>query len=91
MMPIPVHICSFTTLDDIPKKKRGDDIEVGRVLARAGRFSCFDLDESTRLASAVMRLGRIGWFEFDPNAEGYPWTLATVTPEGRAALGLETP
>ncbi len=87
-MPYRVYVDSFSALDDVPRKNHSDPIEVGRVLARVGRFSVFEATENQRLAGTIEHLGSNGWFDYEP--EGYPWTRATVTNAGRQALGLET-
>lgn len=83
-LPRGAHLCRFSSLDDVPKRRRGDHMAVGMALLAAGRFSTFEVDGS--LAGALRDLERRGWFVFDSKSVGYPWTLALATDAGRAAL-----
>lgn len=77
------HIGRFSALDDLPRKMRGDGLEVLRLLAEVGRFSCFEVDGP--LARSLEQIKRHGWAVFDTSV-GYPWTTVTVTDAGRAVL-----
>jgi hypothetical protein len=76
------HLCRFSALDDLPMKLRSDGLEVLRLLAEVGRFSCFEVDN--QLASSLQQIKRHDWAKFDK--VGYPWTTVTLTDAGRAAL-----
>ena len=79
-----VHICYFSALDDIPKKKHGDWRFVLAILAKVGRFSVFEATESRKLANTLMFLEREGMISSETFA--YPWVKVTITPKGQAAL-----
>ncbi len=85
-----VHMC-FTTsgLDELPRREQRDMHAVARTLAKAGRFSVFEATANQTIARTMTSLATSGWFEFDPKAQGYPWTVVKLTDAGRAALKLE--
>ena len=75
-----IHVCRFSTLDDIPKSYRGErykDAVVGQ-LRKSGKFSCFEVD--ARLARALDTLSHEGRIEYIHNDAQYPfpWTGVKV-------------
>ena len=82
-----VIVDCFTSLHDLTRKQQKDPITVGRALAKAGRFSIFDATENDGIAYTMGFISRQGWFDFDTSC-GYPWTKVSITPAGRAALGI---
>ena len=85
-----VHICTFTVgIDELPRRKQRDPLEVARVLAQHGRFSVFEATANQDIARTMDKLMRNGWFVSDAEASSYPWTHVTLTDAGRAALGME--
>ncbi len=93
-----IFIDTFTCLDELKGRDRGDPEKILAVLAETGRFSCFDVDR--RMAKAMTWLcNESGWITTenyetvkDPDGYGshkrdlYPWTLVALTDAGRAAL-----
>ena len=79
-----LHICSFSALKDLPKKHHGSDRHILAAINNAGRFSCFEVTETQKLARTVTRLVREG--KIETTDLGYPWTGAKLTEAGRAAL-----
>lgn len=79
-----IFIDCFSSLDDVPYKKRSDALVVLRALGVAGRFSCFEVDG--RLAKALCEIERQRWAEFDVTSVEYPWTKVALTEVGRAAI-----
>lgn len=75
----------FSSLDDIPRKQRGDACVVLGALRKARRFSCFEVDGS--LGGALDEIQRRGWAVFDSTSVGYPWVKVEVTAEGQRVLG----
>lgn len=94
---------SFSSLDELRGAHRRDPKAILAVLAKVGRFSCFDVDQ--RMAKAMTwLLNQSGWVTTrnrervrDPDGCGwqehdlYPWTYCEVTPLGRLALVGITP
>lgn len=81
-----VHFCSFSALDDLPKKLHRDEVAVCRALVAAGRFSIFEVcdPKAPRLSSAVSDLidrGRI-----TTTRATFPWTNVELTDAGREWL-----
>jgi hypothetical protein len=88
----------FSTLDDLRGRNRSDPLKILAVLEKAGRFSCFEVDN--RMAGAMTWLcNSSGWIECqndevvkDKDGYGtstrslYPWTLVKLTAAGKAAL-----
>jgi len=86
-MSTHVVVCSFTTLESIPARKRGNDRTVLAVLKEVGRFSVFDATGDIRLSRTLDRLGRNGMIRM--TSEPFPWIRAEITEAGEALL--ETP
>lgn len=85
-----VHVCILSVgLDDLTRKQQRDKRIVAGVLARAGRYSVFEATDNDTIAGTMDALVRSGWFVFDPDAFGYPWTKVTLTEAGAAALSYE--
>ena len=82
-----VQVCVFSALDDVPKKLRGDARTVLAVLARAKRFSEFEVDGP--LGAALEDLIRRKLITTDHERHGYPWTAVDLTDAGRAMLAKE--
>ena len=66
-----VHVCSFTSLDAVPKKKHGDKEAVYAALRRAGRYSCFEMNGT--LWGSIEQLVSEGRITLDGTTP-YPWT-----------------
>jgi hypothetical protein len=79
-----IHVCSFSSLDDLPKKLHGSKRHVLGILARKRRFSCFEASDSISLGRTITRLIRKG--KIETTDLGYPWTGVELTNAGRAAL-----
>jgi hypothetical protein len=88
-MPGGIHICCFSTaLDEMPRKKQADLTEVLKVLAVAGKFSCFEASANPAIAKTMTRICQEGFVETDISC-GFPWTRVTLTEKGKlAAEGL---
>lgn len=93
-----VFFDSFSSLDDLKGKQRCDPVAILAVLAKAGRFCCFEVDQAMAKPMTWL-LNKSGWVttrldEIVPDADGfgstkrstYPWTYCEVTPLGRLAL-----
>lgn len=80
-----VFVDCFSSLDDVPRKKRSDGLAVLAVLAVAKKFSCFEVDRP--LAHALAEIKQRKWAIFDVETIGYPWTKVIITASGREALG----
>ena len=91
-------IDSFSSLDELNGNARRDPLAILRVLAKTGRFSCFEIDQ-TMAKPITWLLNKSGWVtttldEEVRDADGfgstrqttYPWTYCEVTPLGRLAL-----
>jgi len=70
-----VHVCSFSALDDLPKKLHGNDAAVLDALRRAGRFSAFEV--TPELGRTLDRLRAIGRIVYGKGG-AYPWATVTV-------------
>jgi len=95
-----IHIDRFSAvLDDLTRKQQSDHIEVLRVLARTGRFSCFEASENMVIARTMTRLLHKGCTTVDANgkktAHGlllkrtggeYPWTTCELTEAGKRLI-----
>lgn len=79
-----VHICSFSALDDIPKRKHRDRRVVLAALKKAGRFSGFEVTETQALARSVTALQDEGLIVTTPLQ--FPWSKVEVTAKGEAFL-----
>lgn len=87
-MTYPVRICFFTVgIEDMPTRKQRNPYDVARVLARHGRFSVFEATDNEVIAATMDWLHASGWFDFDTESCGYPWTKVALTEAGRTALG----
>ena len=80
------HVCRFSSLDDLPKKMRGNPQAVAEAALRAGRFSVFEMEG--KLAGIMTALFHsLAWLERDPTKpDRYPWTYVRLTDKGRIAL-----
>ncbi len=75
-------------LMDEPKRLQRDPIHVGKVIAKAGRYSAFDATATPELAKTMDFIVREGWFKSDVESSVYPWVAVTLTDKGKEALGL---
>jgi hypothetical protein len=82
--PEVVHVCTFTLLDELPSKRRGDVRAVLAALAEAKRFSVFEATSDGRLARSLEKVHDAGWIRYVPM--GFPWTGVELTDLGRAVL-----
>jgi hypothetical protein len=89
-------------LDEMKRKDQRDPLKVLTVLARTGRFSCFEASENADIAktmTALMRGPLIESYVPDsyrgkpepggavaPDQSTYPWTFVRLTEAGKAAL-----
>lgn len=89
-------------LDDMPRKDQRSQIKVLRVLARTGKFSCFEASENQVIAGTVTALMHGPWIEryvpdsykgkpepggaVAPDQDTYPWTFVRLTDAGREVL-----
>ena len=93
-------ICSFSSgLDDLPRKKQNDAVEVLKVLKASGRFSVFEATANDVIARMMYRLIHKGYsvirdgvrtdygllIETD-NTCGFPWTNVKLTEAGERLL-----
>lgn len=78
-----MHICSFSSLDELPKKDCGDPVKVLRVLAKAGRFSTFEINGKL-CHTMTWLLNDSGWVK-DIGGD-YPWTNVELTELGKAQI-----
>lgn len=87
-------------LDDLTQKQQADHIEVLRVLARTGRFSCFEASENQIIARTMDRLIHKGCTTVDADGKktahgvllkllggNYPWTACELTEAGKRLIG----
>ena len=89
-----VHICVFSSLEDMPKKKQRDPLSVLRVLAERKRFSIFEATSNVTIGDTLTALELKRWIETDtgkPDAMAYPWIGVTITDAGREALEAAPP
>ena len=89
-----VHVCSFSSLEDMPKSKQRDPLAVLRVLADRKRFSIFEATSNPTIGSTLTALESRGWIQTDtgkPGAMAYPWIGATITEAGLAAMNVAPP
>lgn len=70
-----IHVCVFTSLDELPRKLHGDADAVCAALKKAGRFSAFDIN-TQQLATTITRLFKSGRIKDVGGA--YPWTNVEV-------------
>lgn len=75
-----VHVCTFSALDDIPKRLKGDQYRtaVRETLRTTGKFSCFEV--TTKLAKVLDDLKASGEIEFvnDEKKYAFPWVGVRV-------------
>ena len=57
-----------------------------QVLARVGRFSCFEAGEFRGVAATLKPIKRDGLTRFNPEKFGYPWTAVELTEAGRRLI-----
>lgn len=87
----------FSSLDDLKGADRRNTIKILAALARAGKFSSFEVDDV--LARPITIVLNCGWVKTihsfrEKDADGfgwhdrslYPWTIVELTNEGRAVL-----
>lgn len=95
-----VHFDRFSAgLDDLTRKQQADHVEVLRVLARTGRFSCFEASENATIGRTITRLLHKGCTMV--GADGvkteyglllkraggdYPWTNVELTESGKRMI-----
>lgn len=85
-----VHICQLSVgIDELPRKQQRSRRAVARVLVKAGRFSVFEATANSTIAATMDALAKSGWFVFDPQKLGYPWTVVSLTKAGAEALDDE--
>jgi hypothetical protein len=77
-----LHICRFSSLDELKPRDRGDHAAVLRVLEKAGRFSVFEATEHQKLGAVLTQLPKDGLAIYDHSC-GFPWTKVTLTDKGR--------
>jgi len=77
------HIDRFSSLDDLPKKKYGDEMAVLQALSSSQHFSAFEMTGA--LFSTIKRLESLGLLVIE-NETPYPWTNTPLTEAGFAAL-----
>ena len=77
-MTYRVHICQFSSLDDLKKKDYRNPGKVLAALKAAGRFSCFEVQDSAALAKTVTMLFKTG--RVKSVGGEYPWTNVEVPP-----------
>jgi hypothetical protein len=82
------YVDCFGALPAMRRREQRDTIHVGRAVALAGRFSCFEASANDTIARTMTVLCHNGWFDLED--AGYPWTKVTLTAKGRAALGMES-
>lgn len=75
------HIDYFSSLDDLPRKKYGDEMAVLQALAGPQRFSCFEMTGA--LYRTIERLEAKGLLKIDKTTP-YPWTDTPLTEAGLA-------
>lgn len=93
-----VFIDCFSSLDELKGKARRDPKAILAVLAKVGRFSCFEIDQAMAKPITWL-LNQSGWVttrldEIVPDPDGmgstkrslYPWTYCDLTPLGRLEL-----
>ena len=81
-----VHLCSFTSLDDLKPKQRRDPEVVLAVLRETGRFSAFDMYDM-KLVRSVETLKDQGRIRTDPTKYGFPWVAVEITDKGMQRSG----
>ena len=81
-----IHVCCFSSLDELTYRQRRSSVEVLRALqAVGGRFSTFEATEKP-LCHTLMRLLRQDLIRLPEPQPGYPWCRAELTPTGEALL-----
>jgi len=98
------HIDRFSAgLDDLTRKQQADHIAVLRVLARTGRFSCFEASENDTIARTMDRLIHKGCTTVDADGKktahgallkllggDYPWMTVEITEAGKRLIGMKS-
>jgi hypothetical protein len=79
-----VRVCSFTSLDDLPKKSYGDRQAVLRAITTAGRFSVFEATSTLKLATTLEFLGQNKLYK--TTGGEYPWVEVKITRAGKKFL-----
>ena len=79
-----VHVCSFSTLDDLPKKSYGDRQAVLRAICEVGRFSVFEATSTLKLAKTLDFLGQNKLYK--TTGGEYPWVEVKITRAGKKFL-----
>jgi hypothetical protein len=75
-----IHVCRFSTLDEIPKSYRGERYveAVVRLLTQHKRFSCFEVDAKlARCLDTLLARGTIKYIH-DESRYAYPWVGVEV-------------
>ncbi len=83
-----VHICRFSSLDELGPRQRKNPRAVLAALAKAKRFSAFEMDAA--LGGTVSGLKDGGFITTDISC-GFPWTKVEITPAGQALLDGKQP
>ena len=85
---VALHVCRFTTLDDLSAKEQRDPLAVLSCLDKAGgHFSAFDATSTAAMAATMTFLERrSGWIERTAEQPEYPWVQVRITDAGRAEL-----
>lgn len=94
-----IHIDRFSAgLDDLTRVQQADHLAVLRVLARTGRFSCFEASDNDVIARTMTRLMHKGCTTVvngKKTAHGvllkttggaYPWTTCELTEAGKRLI-----
>jgi hypothetical protein len=78
-----MHICSFSSLDELPKKHYGDPLQVLRVLHKVGRFSTFEI-QGKLCSTMTWLLNESGWVK--STGGDFQWTTVRLTDDGMRKL-----
>ena len=74
-------------LDDLTRKQQADHIAVLRVLARTGRFSCFEASDNDVIAKTMTFLCHSSLMT--TKDAGFPWTSVKLTEAGIEAIAYK--
>lgn len=77
-------VCSFSSLDDLPRTMHGNRRAVLRALHQVRRISIFEITSAPKLARTMDYLGKHKLYRTVGGE--YPWIEVEVTPEGHAFL-----
>jgi len=80
-----VFLDTFTSLDELKPKERKNPLLVLRILARAQRFSVFDMVSSPTLQKTMKHLFNEGLLE-EVSDGLYPWCKVKLTDKGQSFL-----